>query len=62
MPGISTWLHIGDAVAIIGFALLLRYFCAKPRPWTKEETLLVLFCAGGLVADTVFTAHWLWAR
>jgi hypothetical protein len=54
----SDWLHIGDAVAILGFALLLRYFWVMPR-WSTQEYVLVLFCAGGLLADVIFTAHWL---
>lgn len=55
---LGTLLHMGDALAIIGFALLIRYFLQKTHR-TKEETVLLCFSIAGLVADVVFTTCWL---
>lgn len=54
----TTLLHIGDAIAIFGFAFLVYYFWTKPKR-TRYEDVLLLFSIGGLIADIFFTLMWI---
>jgi hypothetical protein len=55
----DTLLHIGDALAIVGFAMLVYYFANKKKRTLFEDVLLV-FSLCGLIADITFTSYWLW--
>jgi hypothetical protein len=46
--------HIGDILAIPFFAWLSYYFYHLPQR-TPQETALLVFSLGGLIADLVFT-------
>lgn len=50
----ETLVHIGDILAIPFFLLGFFYFYnIRNRTWT--ETLLLVFCLVGLLADSIFT-------
>lgn len=46
--------HLGDIVAIPGFALLIWYFSQIPER-TDFEGLLLVFVTGAFLADVIFT-------
>jgi hypothetical protein len=50
--------HIGDILAIPFFAWLSHYFYSIPNR-THEQTVLLVFSLGGLLADMLFTTRFL---
>lgn len=46
--------HLGDIVALPGFALLIWYFSQIPEK-TDLEWLLLVFVTGAFIADILFT-------
>ena len=53
--------HLGDMVAIPGFALLIWYFSQIPER-TDFEGLLLVFVTGAFLADLLFTYWFVFCR
>jgi len=58
---ITLYTHIGDILAIPLFLLGFLYFYSigrvRVRTWT--ETVLMVFCLLGFIADSIFTMNYL---